>query len=161
MFQSPTSDFTWTINHKSAYNYDNGLTYLILRHKLVTPIYYDDVITFGISFSSEVDADAKAVDDATFQGIHTADYVIDQARCTIEINTRDDNTWLITNEDGYVYLDSVELVNVYDIDDQEDWDDYLEDDDSDNPFCSWNSADTTTLFANADLQQWNTPYQCT
>ena len=135
MFTSPSSDFTWTINHKSAYNYENGLTYLILRHKLVTPIYYDDVITFGVSFSTEVDATALAVDAATFQAIHTSSFVVDQARCTVEINTRNDNNWIITNEDGYVYYDDVDGVNIYDIDDQEDWDDYLEDDDNDNPFC--------------------------
>ena len=89
MFKSVQVDnvpaIKWTLNTKSMYNYDTGYTYMILRHTLVTPIYSDDVIMFGLGFTS-----ATANTDITY----------DEARCTVEMNTRDDEFWLVTHADG-------------------------------------------------------------
>ena len=59
MFEYPSSSATapytpiiWTLSTKSTYNYDTGVTYLILRHRLKTTIYQSDVITFGLQFTT-------------------------------------------------------------------------------------------------------------
>lgn len=66
---APYTKFTWTVATKSTYNYDTGDTYLIVRHRLKTPIYQSNVVTFGLQFTTESD---------------TSDFILyDDARCVV------------------------------------------------------------------------------
>jgi len=82
---------------------------------------------FGLTFTSDSDAG-----DGTI--------VYDQARCTSEINTRDDGFWLQTSVDGSMILDAETSKNVYTLDDTQDWDGYQEDDNMDDPLCAWDAT---------------------
>lgn len=46
---------TWKMTTKSQYNHDDGETYVIFKHTLITPIYSDDVIVFGMAFTATSD----------------------------------------------------------------------------------------------------------
>ena len=70
---------------------------------MVAPIYYDDVIIFGLTFTT-----GTAMTDAAT--------LFDEARCQVEVNTRDDDFWIMTHEDGYIYLDAESSENTYAMD---------------------------------------------
>lgn len=90
----------------------------MIDHKITTPIFYNDVIEFGLAFTA-----TAATTSSTLQK--------DSGRCTVQINTKDDRYWLQTVEDGY-YLDAA--APTYYIDATNDWQVYQEDDDDDR-FC--------------------------
>ena len=54
-FASTTPFLHWSIQNRSFYNYDTGEQWLAIRHILETPIFSDDVITFGIAFFYDED----------------------------------------------------------------------------------------------------------
>ena len=48
---------------RGNYNYDSGETFVIIKHKLQTLIFKDDVITFNLAFTMSGDSSTDIVKD--------------------------------------------------------------------------------------------------
>lgn len=122
----------------------------MLKNTVTTPIYYDDTVKFGIVFRPGSNALTTIARDS--------------GRCTVSIDTRNDDYWVQSIEDGFLTEDSSDTTILnYSKDDDEDWEVYQEDDDSSNPYCEWDTAQYVTWFGTTEAEsyQWLTPYQCT
>ena len=51
--QSPDSErptIEWTLYYKGSFNFDTGESWVVLKHVIETPIFANDIITFGLQF---------------------------------------------------------------------------------------------------------------
>jgi len=93
---------------------------------VITPIFKDDVILFSLDFIES---------DWTPTEVFTAD----NGRCTVQVNTKDDDFWSQSVVDGYIMTTS--SVEGYNVDTTNDWIVYEEDDDAADKYCKFELAD--------------------
>lgn len=108
----------------SIVNEDSGDSILIVKHIIYGKILHSDVITIDVKFTVTVDTNTT---------LASGSGGFDAARCTLTNDTRNNDFWIVTVEDGH-YLPAANTVYVKDSVSTktnlgQDW--YVEDDDVD------------------------------
>ena len=136
-------DFSWSINCSTIVNEDSGDTILILTHMLTAKILHADKLVFNVKFTSGTDFDQNSV-----IGLVSANQGYDNARCTMENDTRNTDYWIVNLEDGH-YLSATNTVYVKDATTAatnlgQDWFKEKEDVDRSSPLCTKPGSATWT-----------------